>query len=89
MMNGDELPAFDLVLFRDGQIIQKRSVAPGKGSRLWLENFQVTEEKEGTRNYTVQLFPPNLPNLRSVNVIANSPELKHTSPASMLFVFAL
>jgi len=72
MMNGDELPAFDLVLFRDGQILQKRSVAPGKGSRLWLENFQVTEEKEGTRNYTVQLFPPNLPNLRSVNVIANT-----------------
>jgi alcohol dehydrogenase (cytochrome c) len=26
---------------------------------------------------------------QSVNVIANSPELKHTSPASMLFVFAL
>jgi uncharacterized membrane protein len=72
MMNADDLPAFDLALFRDGQVIQKKSVVPGKGSRLWLESFQVTEEKQGEHNYTVQLFPPNLLNLKCVNALANT-----------------
>jgi uncharacterized membrane protein len=72
MMNADDLPPFDLVLFRDGQIVQKKSIAPGKGSRLWLESFQVTEEKQGEHNYTVQLFPPNLPNVKCVNALANT-----------------
>src|SRR5205823_3197354 len=40
ILNGDGLPAFDVVLFRDGQISQKKSVQPGKGSRTWIENFQ-------------------------------------------------
>ncbi len=72
MMNSEDLPAFDLVLFRDGQIYQKKLVTPGKGSRVWLENFPVTEEKEGVHNYTVQLFPPNVPNLKCVNLLANT-----------------
>src|SRR5205085_3558797 len=62
----------DLVLFRDGQMHQKKSVTPGKGSRLWLENFQITEEKQGVHNFTVQLFPPDLPNLKTVNLSANT-----------------
>jgi uncharacterized membrane protein len=72
VMNADDLPPLDLALFRDGQMIQKKSVVPGKGSRLLLESFQMTEEKQGDHNYTVQLFPPNLPNLKCVNAIANS-----------------
>jgi uncharacterized membrane protein len=72
IMNADGLPDFDLALFRDGQMVQKKSVAPGKGSRLWLESFQVTEEKQGEHNYTVQLFPPNLLNLKCVNALANT-----------------
>ncbi len=72
VMNADDLPPLDLALFRDGQMVQKKSVAAGKGSRLLLESFQVTEEKQGEHNYTVQLFPPNLPNLKCVNAIANS-----------------
>ncbi len=72
MMNAEELPGFELALFRDGQIHQKKTVAPGKGSRLWLENFQVTEDKQGVHNYTVQLFPPALPNLKCVNLTANT-----------------
>jgi hypothetical protein len=72
MMNAEDMPPFDLLLFRDGQISQKRSVVPGKGSRSWLENFQVTEDKQGTHNYTVQLLPPNLRNLKCVNVLGNT-----------------
>jgi uncharacterized membrane protein len=72
MMNTEELPPFDLVLFRDGQMSQRKSVSPGKGSRSWLENFQVTEDKQGVHNYSVQLLPPNVPNLKCVNLLANT-----------------
>src|SRR5262249_49939906 len=58
-LNTEEMPAFDLLLYRDGQIAQKKSVSPGSGSRTWLENFQVKEDQEGIHNYTVQLLPPN------------------------------
>lgn len=71
-INTDEMPAFDLLLFRDGQMHEKKSVTAGKGSRAWLENFQVTEEKQGVHNYAVQLLPPNLPNLKCVNLLANT-----------------
>ena len=72
MMNTEEMPAFDLALFRDGQMFQKKSVIAGKGSRTWLENFQVTEDKQGVHNYSVQLFPPNVPSLKCVNMMANT-----------------
>jgi len=72
MMNTEEMPAFDLLLFRDGQMQQKKTVQAGKGSRTWLENFPLTEEKPGAHNYTVQLLPPNLPNLKCVNMLANT-----------------
>jgi uncharacterized membrane protein len=72
MMNAEEMPAFDLLLFSDGQLFQKKSVAPGKGSRCWLENFQVSEEKEGVHNYSVQLLPPALPNLKCVSMSGNA-----------------
>jgi len=72
MMNTEELPAFDLVLFRDGQMHQRKTVAPGKGARMWLENFQLSEDKQGAHNYSVQVLPPNLPNLKCVNLLANT-----------------
>src|ERR1051325_685649 len=72
MMNTDDMPPFDLVLFRDGQMSQRKSVKPGKGSRSWLENFQVTEDKQGLHNYSVQLLPPNLTGLKCVNLSANT-----------------
>ena len=72
MMNTDDLPPFEVVLLRDGQVIQKKTVAAGKGSRTWLESFQLTEEKQGLRNYTVQLLPPELPALKCINLLANT-----------------
>jgi uncharacterized membrane protein len=72
MINTENMPVFDLVLFRDGQMSQKKSVLPGKGSRTWLESFPVTEEKQGIHNYAVQLLPPNLPGLKCVNMLANT-----------------
>src|SRR5438874_4305604 len=72
MMNTDEMPAFDLLLFRDGQLHQKKSVSPGQGSRAWLENFVVSEEKPGAHDYKVQLLPPDLPNLKCVSLLATT-----------------
>jgi len=72
MINPDDMPAFDLLLFRDGQLQQKKSVTPGKGSRSWIESFPATEDKQGVHRYAVQLLPPNLPNLKCVNMLANT-----------------
>src|SRR5262249_51448100 len=72
MMNAEDLPSFDLVLLRDGRITQQRSVTPGEGSRSWLENFQVREDEQGVHNYTVQLIPPTLPNLKCVSTLADT-----------------
>ncbi len=72
VLNTETLPAFDLLLYRDGQIAQKKSVASATGSRTWLENFQVQERQEGVHNYTVQVLPPNLPNLKCVNTTGNT-----------------
>jgi uncharacterized membrane protein len=72
MINTEDMPVFDLLLFRDGQMSQKRTVMPGKGSRTWVESFPVTEEKQGVHNYAVQLLPPNLPGLKCVNMLANT-----------------
>ena len=43
LVNADELPGFDLALFRDGQLAQRKSLPPAKGSRFWLESFRVSE----------------------------------------------
>jgi len=72
ILNTEEMPAFDLLLYRDGQVAQKKAVDPGRGSRTWLENFQVNEEREGMHTYSVQLLPPNLPNLKCVNLAGNA-----------------
>lgn len=72
MMNAEDPGGFDLLLFRDGQLTQKRAVTPGKGSRTWIENFQVSEEQEGLHNYSVQLIPPGNANLKCVSLLGNT-----------------
>jgi uncharacterized membrane protein len=63
MANIEELPAFDLLLLRDGQLHDKKTVQAGRGSRFWLENFRVTEKEQGAHTYTIQLVPPASPGL--------------------------
>lgn len=71
-MNLDELPAFDLILFRDGDFSQKKTVAAGAGSRFWLESFHVKEEKEGAHTYEIRLQPPPVPGLTLVSATGSS-----------------
>jgi uncharacterized membrane protein len=72
LMNAEEAPSFDLLLFQDGQLRQKRSVTPGRASRTWLENFILAEDKPGPHNYSVRLVPPGLPGLKCVNRVAGT-----------------
>jgi uncharacterized membrane protein len=72
ILNPVDMPSFELLLFRDGQMRQKKTVASGKGSRNWLESFPVTEDKEGVHNYAVQLLPPDVPGLKCVNMLAST-----------------
>jgi uncharacterized membrane protein len=59
-----ELPAFDLVLCREGKFLQKKTVTPGAGARVWQESFAVTEPEERLCQYTVQLVPPADPTIK-------------------------
>ena len=72
MASSDELPPFDLMLMRDGKVTQKKTVQPGKGSRLWLESFEISEVEEGLRQYTVQFLPPPAAGLKCANTLASA-----------------
>jgi hypothetical protein len=55
-MNSDrEMPPFDLLLLREGKVVDRKSISAGKGQRIWLESFAVREEEEGVRTYTLHL----------------------------------
>ncbi len=57
------MPAFHLLLLRDGQLLQTKDVAGFTGARTWTETFSLAENEEGRHNYDVQMMPPALPDL--------------------------
>lgn len=57
-VTSSDTPGFDLLLLRDGQLVQSRKITPSRGSRLWAENFDVNEQENGTHYYTVQIQMP-------------------------------
>lgn len=54
---GGSPPVFDLLLLRDGVVVQTRRVAEEAeaSGRTWAEGFDVVESEEGLREYMVQL----------------------------------
>lgn len=72
LVNPEETPGFELVLFRDGQLLQKKAISAGHGSRCWLESFRVAEPAAGVRHYTIQLLPPNVSGLKCVNSLGTT-----------------
>src|SRR5437899_375547 len=66
------MPPFDLILMRDGQLAEKKTVTAGSGSRVWIQEFAVTEKEDGFHTYTVQLLPPAAEGLRCVNKLATA-----------------
>jgi uncharacterized membrane protein len=58
-----DMPAFHLLLLRDGQLLQTKTVDGFSGARSWTETFNVSEDEEGQHNYEVQMTPLNLADL--------------------------
>jgi uncharacterized membrane protein len=57
-------PPFDLLLLRDGRAVQRKTISPGLGARVWQESFSVTENDESFYRYTIQLLPPADPAIK-------------------------
>lgn len=68
MNSPDEMPPFDLLLLRDGKFRDTKRVSAGSGQRLWMEGFDIKEEKEGVYTYAVQLQRPTVEGLRCPSV---------------------
>lgn len=68
-----EVPAFDLVLLRNGEVAQARRVAAYQGSRVWTESFELNESEEGLYEYTVELQAPPAHELVTVSTRASAP----------------
>lgn len=63
----EALPAFELVLLRDGKFHDKRRIEGISASRFWSESFEISESEQGTYNYQVQLKPAESSGLIVVN----------------------
>lgn len=55
-----EVPGFDLLLFRDGKLVDQKRVASRTGSHTWSETFERVEEVDGAHHYAVRLAPADL-----------------------------
>ncbi len=55
---GDSIPAFELLLLRDGQLVDRSRTVPMSGPRTWTESFEVSEDEEGLHTYAVRVMPP-------------------------------
>jgi uncharacterized membrane protein len=67
-----ELPAFDLVLMRDGRFHEKRRVAASQGSRFWTESFRISEEQQGLHDYAIELVLPSRKDLVSASTTGSA-----------------
>ncbi len=70
--NVPQLPAFDLVLLRDGKFCQKKRVPPRAGPRTWREEFVVTETQAGKHDYSVQLLPPATDGIKAPALVGDA-----------------
>lgn len=62
---GATMPSFDLLLMKDGQLVKRRTIPGYTGARNWQESFDVVESIEGIHSWTVQLMPPQDPDIVS------------------------
>jgi len=83
----EDSPQFELVLLRNGAMVQKKSVQAGSGARTWLESFRVTEAEEGAHLYSVQLLAPKTQQLKAVSTTgATSVRIQAEKELRALFV---
>lgn len=58
---------FDLLLLRDGRLVQRRAVDPGANARSWNVGFEVSEDQPGVVEYAARLADPAIPGVRVVS----------------------
>ena len=80
-----ELPAFDVLLLREGRVVDRRTVEPGRGSRLWTESFTWREDEPGLVELSVEL--QMAPELVSARRRASTP-VRITDEQSSRVLFA-
>ncbi len=51
------LPPCELLLLRDGKLVNRKRLPAIEAPRTWQESFQTVEESEGVATYTAQLLP--------------------------------
>ncbi len=64
---GDSIPAFELLLLRDGQLVDRRKVDRLNGPRTWTEGFEVSAEVDGLHSYAIRVMPPADPSVTVVS----------------------
>jgi hypothetical protein len=69
------LPEFDLLLLRDGAVVETRRVAAdgNPNGRVWAEGFDVVEAKEGLHEFAVQIRLPPAARVVSVSTRSSVP----------------
>jgi hypothetical protein len=67
-----EFPGFELVLLRDGKLVDSHSIKPFEKARIWQESFRVQESEAGRHQYTVRVLPPADPLVRCTTTEANA-----------------
>ncbi|MCI0748201.1 MAG: VWA domain-containing protein [Verrucomicrobia subdivision 3 bacterium] len=70
--NAEDIPAFDLVLYRDGKFVQKKTVPETRGSRFWMESFRVTEPNTGAHEYSIQAIVPPQANVKAISTTGHA-----------------
>ena len=52
------LPSFEVLLLRDGQLVDRRRVESFDGPRTWNETFEAVAAQDGVHTYEIKLMPP-------------------------------
>ena len=55
---GESTPPLVLLLFRDGQLADRRTTNGFTGPRTWTESFDVAVDAEGIHSYAIRVMPP-------------------------------
>ncbi len=55
---GQEIPALTLLLMRNGQLVERRTIKGFAGPRTWIESFDVAADVEAANTYTVRVMQP-------------------------------
>jgi uncharacterized membrane protein len=65
-VHADAPSTCDLALFRDGKLLQRKTLQVRTGSRTWVERFSSSERALGMHSYRVELVPPDTTSVRCV-----------------------